>query len=358
MILTQLNPNACKTYLVREKEGRDVILIDPVIEHVNDYIELLDKEGLNLKYVIDTHTHADHISGSAVLKDRTDCEYIMHEKAPAGCPGYRVKEGDIIPFGPIQIKVIETPGHTKDSVSLVIGDNIFTGDALFLDDGGAGRDDLIGGDPGAHWESLQKYLNLPGNLMVYPAHDYRGRKPSLLETQKKSNPHLMSRTKEEYISYIEDLKLGPADWMKDVLKANYSCAQDPNAAWIPVDTPACEIKGTLDISANEQQVEGIRPVDLKNKINNKENILLIDVREPDELSGELGHIEGIKNIPVGELTGELNNLNEYKNTEIITICRSGYRAHTAAQILKQAGFENTKVMEGGMNGWVEHSLQA
>lgn len=351
MILKQLNPHACKTYLIKENDKDEIILIDPVIDHVKDYLKLLHENNYKLKYVIDTHTHADHISGAAVLMDYTDCDYIMHINVPAQCSGYKVKEGDSIQFDNIKIKVIETPGHTKDSISLITDDNIFTGDALFLDDGGAGRDDLPGGDPGQHWESLQKFMNLPDDLIVYPAHDYRNRKPSSLAIQKKNNPHLKPRSKEEYIKYLEDLKLGPAEWMKDVLKANYACARDPKAAWIPVDMPACEVKGTLDIGVNEQEVETITPCQVKNIIDNNIDYLLLDVREPHELAGELGHIHGIKNIPIDSLISELNNLEEYKNKEIITICRSGHRAYTSAQILKQAGFTNVRVMKGGMIAW-------
>lgn len=352
MIIKQLNPHSCKTYLVREEGNNRVMLVDPVIEHVKDYLQLLENEKYKLVYIIDTHTHADHISGAATLKDYTDCEYIMHQLASAQCSGKRVKEGDIIKLGNIRIDVIETPGHTKDAISLIIKDKILTGDALFLDDGGAGRDDLPGGDSGQHWDSLQKFMKLPEYLTVYPAHDYRGRKPSPLKHQKESNPHLKIQSKAEYIKYLEGLKLGSADWMKNVLKANYSCARDPKAAWIPIDTPACEVKGTLDKGVNEQQVVGITPDDLKEKIDKDHNVLLLDVREPSELTEELGHIKNIKNIPIGDLTKSLNELVEYKNREIITVCRSGHRAHTAAQILQQAGFNNVSVLEGGMIAWV------
>jgi glyoxylase-like metal-dependent hydrolase (beta-lactamase superfamily II)/rhodanese-related sulfurtransferase len=351
MIIKQLNPHACKTYLVREEGSRSIALIDPVIDHVNDYIEMLKTENFKLEYVFDTHTHADHISGAGSMKDRTDCEYIMHEKAPAKCPGYRVKEGDTVEFGNLKMEVIETPGHTRDSISIIIGDNIFTGDALFLDDGGAGRDDLPGGDPSAHWHSLRKISELSENLMVYPAHDYRERKPSILSHQKQTNPHLKLKTEEAFVKYLEDLKLGPADWMKDVLKANYACAMDPNAAWIPADTPACEIKGTMDINANSQIVDTISQSELKKRIAAEDSMILLDVREPYELIEEMGFIDGCVNIPIGRFLTNLDALDEYKGKEIILICRSGSRAYTAGQILKQARFQQVKVLEGGMLTW-------
>ena len=352
MLFTQMNDTSCKTYLVG-RTFSSVILIDPVLEQVDDYLDYLTKAGIKLEAVIDTHSHADHISGASVLKDRTDCEYIMHENAPSQCVTWRVKEGDIIEIADMKLEVIETNGHTNDSISLILDDKLFTGDALFLDEGGAGRDDLPGGDPAKHWETLEKYKQLPENLVVYPAHDYRDREHSNLAKQKETNPHLKDRTKEEFVNYLNDLRLGPADWMKDVLKANYSCAQDPNAAWIPIDAPSCEIKGTLDVGINEILVDSISAKQLSNWLSNKREPLMIDVREPHELIQQLGKIEGVINIPIGKLIVNLNKLKDKKDEEIILVCRSGARAHTASQIMKKVGFKKTLVLEGGMLAWNE-----
>ena len=187
MVFRQLNPHACRTYLIGIKDSNEVAIIDPVLDHLNDYTELLNKENLKLSYVIDTHTHADHISGASALRGITGCEYIMHKNAPAGCVSIRVSDGSELDLFGIKINVMHTPGHTKDAVSLIFQDRILTGDTLFLDDGGAGRDDLPGGDPGEHWESLKKIIKLPDHLVVYPAHEYRNRQPSAQGTQKKNN---------------------------------------------------------------------------------------------------------------------------------------------------------------------------
>jgi glyoxylase-like metal-dependent hydrolase (beta-lactamase superfamily II)/rhodanese-related sulfurtransferase len=349
-IYKQLNPHYCRTYLIAEEGSKNVVLIDPVLEHLRDYGDLFEKNNYTLRSVIDTHTHADHISGGAALRDVTECDYIMHEKSPAHCPNFRVSDGFVWEmFGTITVQILHTPGHTEDSMSLVFPDHIFTGDTLFLDDGGAGRDDLPGGNPEAHWESLQRILQLPDDLTVFPAHDYRNRQPSTLGRQKKTNPHLQERTKEEFVRYIEDLRLGPADWMKDVLAANYACARDPKAAWVPVDAPACEVKGTLEKGVNEIEVSAIPPSVLRQKLNAKQPILLLDVREEKELYGELGHIKGIVHIPIGSLAHRLSEID--KDKEIVSICRSGARAHTAAQILKKARFPSVSVLAGGMIAW-------
>jgi len=322
-----------------------------VLEHVQEYLELLQREGVRLTHVFDTHTHADHISGAGALRDHTGCDYVMHENSPVGCVSTRVRDGALLLAASIQIKVMHTPGHTRDSICLILSDRILTGDTLFLDEGGAGRDDLPGGDAGAHWESLQRLLALPDHLIVYPAYEYHGHEPSSLAMQRVRNPHLRPRSKDEFAKYVEDLKLGPADWMKDVLKANYSCARDPKAAWIPADLPACELKGTLPQGANEQQVASITAKELKKRLETQTPMLLLDVREPSELSGELGHLDQIVNIPVGAISKRLTELEPYRQQEIITICRSGGRAHTAAQILIQAGFPLVQVLAGGMTAW-------
>ncbi|MFX0113315.1 MAG: rhodanese-like domain-containing protein [Candidatus Hodarchaeota archaeon] len=346
---SQLNPHACQTYLIGEKKSNQVALVDPVLDHVNDYLKLLNKENWQLTEVIDTHTHADHISGAAALKDVTDCEYIMHKKAPSQCVTKRVTDGIQVKLAGISAQIMYTPGHTNDSVCVILSDKILTGDVLFLDDGGAGRDDLPGGNPGSHWESLQRILALPEHLIVFPAHEYRNRVSSSLKQQKKSNPHLQPRTKTEFVEYLEDLKLGPADWMEDVLKANYACARDPKAAWIPVDTPVCEVKGTLALGANEQEVRIIEPNNLKMKLDLGQEIMLLDVREAHELKGPLGHLEDVKHISIVNLAHQLSELE--KNKEIIVLCRSGARAYTAAQILAQAGFPRVSVLNGGMIAW-------
>jgi glyoxylase-like metal-dependent hydrolase (beta-lactamase superfamily II)/rhodanese-related sulfurtransferase len=351
MRFEQLNPHSCKTYVIGDDDSKEIIMVDPVLDHFKDYLDYLEKHGLELLRVVDTHTHADHISGCAALSDITGCDYLMHDLAPAGCVTERVHEGQEFNIGTIRIKVIDTPGHTKDSLSLILTDRIFTGDALFLDDGGAGRDDLPGGDPSQHWETLEKFKALSEDLVVYPAHDYRNRNPSNLGNQKKTNPHLKNRSKEEYVEYIEDLRLGPAEWMKDVLSANYACARDPKAAWVPVDAPACEIKGTLEHGVNDIVAEEISPQTLNDMLESEKAPVLLDVRLSLELKGKLGHLDGIVHIPIRKLTSGLQKLDQYKDSHIVTVCRSGKRAYTAAQILKQAGFEHVSVLSGGMMAW-------
>jgi glyoxylase-like metal-dependent hydrolase (beta-lactamase superfamily II)/rhodanese-related sulfurtransferase len=351
MIFTQLNPGSCRTYLIADEKSKEAILVDPVLEHVQDYIKTIEQQKLTLTHVIDTHTHADHISGGAALKDQLTCEYVMHAQAPARCVTVHLTDGFECRLGTMPVKVLSTPGHTRDSVTLILPDRVLTGDVLFLDDAGAGRTDLPGGDPAEHWDSLQRILGLPDHLVVYPAHEYRNRQPSTLKQQKQSNPNLQPRSKQAYLDYLEGLTLGPAEWMKDVLNANYACARDPKAAWIPADVPACEVKGTLAQGANDQLVAGIPPDHVARVLEGENPPVLLDVRNPEELTEDLGHLREIINIPVTELARRLGELERLQGREIVVVCKSGGRAHTAAQILMQAGFPKVHVMTGGMTAW-------
>jgi len=352
MLFQQLNPHSCRTYLVADEEKGLAALVDPVLDHLEAYVALLEKRKFKLEYVIDTHTHADHISAAPTLKDLEGCPYVMHENAAAKCVSLRVKDGDKLYLGNLELKIIHMPGHTKDSICILTGDVMMTGDFLFLDDAGGGRDDLPGGDIGDHWESINRLDMLPDSIMVYPAHEYGDRQPSTLGRQRQSNPHLYKRSKDEFFSYIGSLGVGPAEWMKEVIKANQDCSKDPKAAWIPEDTNACQIMGAVDKDANEFTIEFISPSELKEELKpGNKNILLLDVREGYELSDSLGHLEGVVNIPVGALAGRLQELESSRDEEIVVICRSGSRAATGANLLMKAGFGKVRVLKGGMLAW-------
>ncbi|HKS16728.1 MAG TPA: MBL fold metallo-hydrolase [Planctomycetota bacterium] len=339
----------CRTYLVRPRLSAEVALIDPGINQVDDFLRLLEREALRLTHVVDTHTHADHISAAASLADKTGCAYVMHADAPARCVTDRVSDGATIELAGVKMKVIHTPGHTRDGICLSFAGAVLTGDTLFLDDGGAGRDDLPGGDPGEHYDSLQRILTLPESTTVLPAHDYRDRPPSELARQKRSNPHLRPRSKEEFVAYLKGLCLGPAEWMNEVLKANYSCSRDPRAVEIPTEVNACEVMGSGPST-------GITPVELRQRLKSKEAPVLLDVREIPELSGDLGHIPGITHIPLGRLGARVGELEPDRDREIVVICRSGVRAAAAAKFLAQAGFPKVEVLAGGMMRWRQESV--
>ncbi len=365
MFIKQINPISCKTYLIANEAVKELVFIDPILDGLKDYLKIIEElraedKDWKLTAVIDTHTHADHISGAAALKDYTDCKYVMHENSRQKCVDLHVSDGQEIVLAGIPAKILHSPGHTTDSISVVIEDSgqtaVFTGDALFLDDGGAGRDDLPGGNPNEHYDTLQKLKSLNEDLIVLPGHDYRERIPTSLRHQKKTNPWLKDQSKQEFVEFIEDLKLGRADWMVDVLAANYKCSRDPNAAFVPAESPACEVQGTIGKNVDAIEVEPITVQEVKNLLAEGEKPLLLDVREPMELQGDLGHLEGVKNISIVALQRNLDQLTDWKSKPIIAICRSGHRASTAEKILKSAGFTEVRTMLGGMLAW--HQSQA
>ena len=354
MLFKQLNDTACYTYLIGSEKTREAVLVDPVLERIDQYLEEVAKEGLQLRYAMNTHTHADHLSGVAAIADRTGAKAVMHKHSPSACVEIRVDEGARIVVGDVEMEFIYTPGHTADSVTVRLPDRILTGDVLFI--GSAGRTDLPGGDPGQHYHSLfDKLAPLPDDLLVFPAHDYQRKAHSRLGKEKQGNPYFRPRSPKEYVEWLQSQASETPDWMIDVLKANYACARDPRAVWIPVDAPACVMQGPGG-GANDQVVQTITPEEVRDRLGPRGGPLILDVREPDEYVGPLGHVDGAQLIPVGTLAQRLEELEPYREREIITICRAGGRSATAATILMQAGFPKVWSMDGGMQAWNERGL--
>lgn len=352
MIFEQLNEGPCKTYLIASESTREAILVDPVLDENNRYLKRLAERGLRLRYVADTHVHADHISGAAAWRDKTGVDYIMHQRSVSSCANLRVQDGDTLTLGDIVGHWWHTPGHTQDSLCLVLADRILTGDFLFIGEGGAGRTDLPGGDAGEHWDALRKLNTLPDTIEVYPGHDYHGRQRSTMGEERQHNPRLAPRTRMDYVDYLNSQRLGPATWMANVIRANYACATAPGAAWIPVDQPSCEVRGTAG-NVNAELVRTITVPILRERMSQRNAPLLIDVRDPDELKGELAPIAGALSIPLSSLANRLSSLEQYRSLPIVTVCRSGGRSSTAAAILMVAGFSDVTSLEGGMLRWRE-----
>lgn len=185
----ELNRGKCKTYLVACERTRRAVLIDPVRENISRYLAFLAYHQLKLDAIVDTHTHADHPTASFQLRELTGTRLIMHRRAPAPAVDEHVENGDAIRFGDCALKVLYTPGHTPDSISLYAGDRVYTGDVLLI--GGTGRADFAGGDAGQQYDSItQKLFTLPDETRVYPAHDYRGNTHSTIGQEKKTNPRI------------------------------------------------------------------------------------------------------------------------------------------------------------------------
>ena len=194
------------TYLIASAKGREALIIDPVLENIEQYIKLLNQLDLKLVKVIDTHIHADHITAASKLKDATNCTTIMGEHTPSDTVEIKVKDDDIICIDKLKIKVIYTPGHTKDSYSFLMDDCLFSGDTLLIN--GTGRTDFQGGNSKDSYNSIfNRLLKLPEETLLYPGHDYNNQKVSTIGKEKKFNPRLQVNSVNEYIDIMNNLNL-------------------------------------------------------------------------------------------------------------------------------------------------------
>ena len=207
------------TYIVSSGKGREALIIDPVIESTDKYIKILKNLDLKLVKVIDTHIHADHISGLNELSKKTNCSKIMGEKSSSEVLDIRVKDSEKIKIENIELIAMYTPGHTDCSYSFLMNDRVFTGDTLLIN--GTGRTDFQNGNALDQYESIfKKLLKLPEKTLVYPAHDYNGKKYSTIRDEKNNNPRLQVTSAEEYIKLMSNLKLDNPKMMNIAVTAN------------------------------------------------------------------------------------------------------------------------------------------
>ena len=221
MIFKQLfdNISSTYTYLIASKKGREALIIDPVLENVQNYIQILNELDLKLVKVIDTHIHADHITGASKLNEKTNCSTVMGEHTPADTVKIKVKNNEIINVDGLKIRTIYTPGHTKDSYSFLMNDYLFSGDALLIN--GTGRTDFQGGSPQDSYESIfHKWLKLPEETLLYPGHDYKGESVSSIGKEKQINPRLQVSNMEEYVEIMNKLTLSKPNLMDSNVTRN------------------------------------------------------------------------------------------------------------------------------------------
>ena len=212
------------TYLLASRVGGEALLIDPVLEHVPQYLKLLDELGVKLAIVVDTHTHADHVTGAGELRGATGCAYTMGQQAESECLSYRLSDDETLKVDGLSVRAIHTPGHTDDSYSFVMDDRVFSGDTLLIR--GTGRTDFQNGDPALQYDSLfNRLLALPEQTLVYPAHDYNGQLLSTVQEEKLFNPRLQVQTRQQYIDQMNSLDLDPPKKMGVAVPANRHCGQ-------------------------------------------------------------------------------------------------------------------------------------
>ena len=226
MIFRQLfdQKSSTYTYLLASRSGGEAVLIDPVAEHADMYITLIEQLGLRLVYALDTHTHADHITALGSLRERTHCTTVMGNRSRAECVDVKLAEGDVLNVDGMKLTAMFTPGHTDESLSYVMDDRVFTGDVLLYR--GTGRTDFQGGDPHKSWDSIvNKLFKLPDDTLVYAGHDYKGWTVSTIAEEKQHNPRIAGKTEAEYVAIMNALNLPDPALMDIAVPANLACGK-------------------------------------------------------------------------------------------------------------------------------------
>src|SRR3954464_51885 len=336
MIFRQLfEPVSCTySYLIASRRGGEALIIDPVLEKVDRYLQLMGELDLKLVKAIDTHLHADHITGLGALRDRTRCITVMGEQSSVDVVSMRIADGDRLGIEGISLDVAYTPGHTDDSYSYLMGDRVFTGDTLLIR--GTGRTDFQNGSARAQYDSIfGRLLRLPDETMVFPAHDYKGDTVSTIGEEKRFNPRLQVRSVDEYVELMNNLKLPNPKLMDVVVPANMHVGlhQDELA------------KHGLALKARDAIESFGRP-----------DILLVDLRESSERAKH-GMLPGALHAPYPGICdslrpgGMLREVAAATGRRVVFFCAFGERSAMAVAAAKSAGLANTAHIEGGIDAW-------
>jgi sulfur dioxygenase len=336
MIFRQLfDQTSCTyTYLLASRHGGEALIIDPVLERVDRYMQLLRELDLKLLKVIDTHVHADHITGMGELRNRTKCITVMGENSPVDVVSMRVKEGETIDIEGLALDVMYTPGHTSDSYSFLMGDRVFTGDTLLIR--GTGRTDFQNGDPRAQYDSLfNKLLKLPDDTLVYPAHDYKGDMVSTIEEERAFNPRLQVSTVDQYVEIMNNLNLANPKMMDVAVPANMKVGADQGV----------KVQARWARTAEQVLADCSAP-----------DCVLVDLREDTEREKH-GYIANSIHAPYTRLDrfikpgGLLREMANATGKRLIYYCAYGERSALAVQTSQGMGLENVCHLVGGIDAW-------
>ena len=314
------------TYLIASRHGGEALLIDPVFEKTERYLQLLEELDLKLVKVIDTHVHADHITAMGALRDHTNCVTVMGEQSPVDVVSMRVTDGERVTIEGINLTALYTPGHTDDSYCFQMDDRIFTGDTLLIR--GTGRTDFQNGDAGAQYDSLfGRLLKMPEQTLIYPAHDYKGDTVSTIAEEKAYNPRLQVSSKQAYIELMNNLNL-------------------PNPKMMDVAVPE-NIK--MGIALDQQRsVNSITASELATL--SDDDYVLVDLREDSERVRH-GTIHNAIHAPYSQFDRQIASLSVFGNKMVIFYCAAGERSTMAVRIAAEKGLENAAHLPGGFTAW-------
>jgi len=344
------------TYLIADPVSKEAVFIDPVNTHIDDYIALLEKHGLQLKYSLETHVHADHITASGLLRQRLGAQTAVSQLCGAETADVQIQDGDIFKLGADeQIKVIAAPGHTRGSISFLWRDRVFTGDSLLI--GGCGRTDFQGGDAGALYDCItQRLFTLPDETLVYPGHDYQERWVSSIKQERTTNPRLAGKTSEQFIEIMDNLNLPKPRLIDEAVPANRYCGLDEKERQDAVAVRDTARPVRNEITPQDMVAEAKQHINEVNVATAKQllaegNIVLVDTREESEYAA--GHIDNALLLPRGVLEFKIGMSPELadKSKAVLIYCRTGGRSALAAQTMQQLGYQNVLSMAGGFEAW-------
>ncbi len=333
MIFEQIAAGGCQSYLIGCETSSAAALIDPEISRIDHTLALAARDGLRIRYLIDTHTHADHFSATRQLAQQLGVPVVMHSVSPAPFVDLRLADGELLRIGELRLQALHTPGHTRDSMCLQVEDRLFTGDTLMI--GGTGRTDLPTGDPEALYDSLfNRLLKLDPALKVHPAHDYRGRSHSTIAEELAENPRLQKRDRAEFVAMMNNLNLSMPTHITEALRTNMSGGRTVTqmltdaAAMVPFMSLA-ELKSRIETGGAD--------------------LVILDVREREAY--ESGHIPGARLLPRGQLELRVDRELPDPTRAILTCCELGQISTLAAATLREMGFRHAAALDGGMAAW-------
>jgi glyoxylase-like metal-dependent hydrolase (beta-lactamase superfamily II)/rhodanese-related sulfurtransferase len=334
MVFEQIASGGCRSYLVGCEASCAAALIDPELSKIDRYLALATQHGLRLHYLIDTHTHADHFTGTRELARRLGVPVVMHRDSPAPYVDLHVDDGEMLRIGEMRLSVLHTPGHTRDSMCLLIEDRVFTGDTLLI--GATGRTDLPTGDAAALHDSLfNRLLRLDGSLQVFPAHEYKGRDHTTLAAEIASNPRLATRDRGEFVAMMGQLDLGMPTHVTEALRTNMSGGK--TVAQLLAE--AAEVVPFMSLAELHERISDT--ID--------DGIIVLDVRERDAYLE--GHVPGATHLPRGQLELRVNEDLPDPTRRIVTCCEFGRISTLAAATLRTMGFDRAVALDGGMQAW-------
>jgi glyoxylase-like metal-dependent hydrolase (beta-lactamase superfamily II)/rhodanese-related sulfurtransferase len=335
MFFQQIADGGCQSYVVACPDTCAAAVIDPALGQADRYVGIAHREGLKIRCIIETHTHADHFSAARQLGAELNVPVVMHRSSVAPGVNMAVEDGHMIAVGDLRLRVMHTPGHTRDSICLHVEDRVFTGDTLLI--GGTGRTDLPTGDPEQLYDSLfGKLLRLDRETLVYPAHDYKGRTHTTIGAELDDNPRLQKRERSEFVEMMRNLHLSAPTHLTEALRTNMNGGKTVRqllgeaAAHIPF------------VSLDE----------LATRLGQKRNdFVVLDVRERDAYAR--GHVPGALHLPRGQLELKVDQSFPDPDVEILAVCELGKISTLAAATLRELGFRRAVALDGGMKSWRE-----